>query len=470
MSRITYSAADYVAPELGVLGERRGAGVLPAAAALAGVHIPLAISGTVTGLFFVAYWLPELGGVAGFDLVLGQLAPLASKELTSESTPLVAAQADRTGLTAAYLLVASLVLPPLARARHWLVRLTLWPVTYLGVLCCLVSALGVAVRGQLGDTLLGVLLLAVWAAAAAVTTWRSLWVDVDRLPRRSTTGIGWLLAAYAVVTPVPIAVGRRLFAPDLRSAALEMRDGGFALRWSALISPGTLPLYLSGVLVAAVVALAYLLVPPRRAVRSVRVWVATGIAVLCLALTGAWGAAAGAHRVEELRTASPAATMTFRCGSWVVRPPGGPAETLVGTGATCRRLASYVGYRKTATRELAGSISPVAAATPEGRRVPNRILIARYGPVLVVATTRRFDNRPDELVGLRRADLALLWSYRCPGGVPFRLRFAGADGGDDPAAGRISARGEGPVTVVACSERPDAPVGLLRLDARGRPR
>jgi len=468
MSRITYLATDYLAPQLGLLGERRRDGVLPAASALSLVHHPLAVAAGVNGVFFVVYWLPELGGGWGSDLLLGQIAPLASKELTSHSIPLVAAQADRSGLAAAYLLSAGLALPPLARARHWLARLALWPLTYLGVLCCLVIALGLVVRGELGESLLGVVLLGTWAGTAAATTWRSLWVDVDRLPLRPTTGIGWLLATYAVLTPLPVAVGRALLAPDLRQAALEVRDSDFALRWSALITPATLPLYLAGVLAAVMVALAYLLVPPVRTARRGRALATLGVVALALAVVGVWGGTAGAGRVSELRTASPAEAMTFRCGSWVTDPAGQPAESIVAAGASCRRLTGLVGYRLVATRELAGSVSPVSATTPEGLVVRSRQLAARYGPMLVVATTRRFDNRPDELVGVRASDLALRWSFRCPGAGPFRLRFAGADGGDDAAAGRISGRRDGRVAVVDCTESPGT--GAVRLDPAGRVR
>lgn len=457
MSRISYLATEAGPPELGSLGERHRRGVLPPATALALVHVPLVISVGVNGLFFLAYWLPEISLFWGHEALLGQLAPLASKELTSQSTPLVAAQGDRSGLAPAYLLLAALALPVLARSRTWLARLALWPVSWLALICSLVVLLGLAVRGELGSSLLGVLLLAVWMVAAVTTSWRSLWVDVDRLPRRPDR-VGWLLGTYALLGLLPVAVGRQLFAPELRQAAAEVQDGSFALRWTALITPASVPLYLAGVLVGLLLTLAYRLVPPALTARTRRIGVVLLAAAVCLVLAGAVGAVAGARRAEQLRTDSPAATMAFRCGSWVDHPAGRTAESVIASGATCRRVTGYLGFRQTGTRELYGSLSPIRATTPEGREVSTEVVAGRYGPTLVVATTSRLDNRPDELVGMRVGDLAELWRFRCPDDEDFRMRFAGADGGDDPAAGRLTGPREGAGVVVGCK------LGQLRLD------
>ncbi|MFP5283486.1 MAG: hypothetical protein ACLGIF_08565 [Actinomycetes bacterium] len=459
MSRISYRVEEAESPTLGSLGDRRAGGALTGRYALALVHVPLAISLSVNAVYFVFYWQPEFAHFWGYDALLSQVAPLASKELTSQSTPLVAVQVDRSGWAAAYLLLAALALPPLARARHWWVRLALWPVSYLAVLCGVVLVLGVLVRGQLGTSLLGVLLLGVWGLAAVVTTWRSLWVEVESLPARPV-GVGWLLAAYAVLNPLPVAVGRRLFAPELREAALAVRDGGFALRWSALITPATLPLYLAGVLVGVLVSLVYLLLPPPRTARPRRTAAVVVAVVLALALCGAWASTRGADRVQELRTGSPVDTMAFSCGSTVDRPPGRPARSLIGGGAGCRRLSSYLGYQRIGTRELPGSLSPVKASTPEGQPIAGSWLGTFYGSTLVVVTTDRLDNQPDTLVGLSTADLAELWQYRCRDGQPFGVRFAGSDGIEDRTAGRFGTRREGRGVLVACGDV------RVRLDPR----
>lgn len=457
MSRISSLTADPGPPQLGALGERRPRGAPSPATALALLHVPAAISLSVNGLFFVVYWLPEIGRFWGHELLLSQVAPLASKELTSQSTPLVLAQADRGGLVPAYLLVAALALPVLARSRHWLVRLALWPLTGLAVVGGLIVGLGVAIRGELVASLLGLLLLAAWLAAAVIVTWRSLWVDVIRLPRRPVR-VSWLLSAYALLGLLPVAVGRALFAPELGLAAGTVQEGSFALRWSALLTPATLPLYLAGLLVGVLLLLGYRLVPPVLTTRPRRAGVALVAAAVCLGLCGAWGSAAGARRAEQLRADSPAATMAFGCGAWVDHRAGRVAESVIMTGSSCRRATAYLGYRQLGTRQLYGSASPVRAVTPEGREVSTDVVAARYGSTLVVAITSRQDDRPDELAALGVGDMAELWRFRCPDDENFRLRFAGADGGDDAAAGHLTGAREGAQVVVGCKR------GLLRLD------
>ncbi len=75
-----------------------------------------------------------------------------------------------------------------------------------------------------------------------------------------------LLAAYAVVGPVPTAVGRWLFAPELRDVADGLQDNAVALRLAALWTPGTGLFYLCGVVVGIAVWMAYQWWPPRERV------------------------------------------------------------------------------------------------------------------------------------------------------------------------------------------------------------
>ena len=66
-----------------------------------------------------------------------------------------------------------------------------------------------------------------------------------------------LLAAYAIVGLAPIAVGRWLFAPELRDAAYALQKNTVALRLAALWTPATALLYLCGLLLGVAVWVAY---------------------------------------------------------------------------------------------------------------------------------------------------------------------------------------------------------------------
>jgi hypothetical protein len=413
--------------------------------------VPLAISGLVFWIFFISYWVPEFTGFPGTNFALTQLSPLASKEVTSQGHPLVGVQADRTGLLAAYLLCAAVVLPPLARARFWLARLSLVVVAYLGMICAVVSVFGLVLRGRLLATLFGVVLLAGWVVTALVTAWRSLWVDVTQLPPRPLRAL-WLLAVYAALTPAPVAVGRWLFARQLRTAAIDISQSGVGLRWSALLAPSTFPVYLAGIAVGGLVAAGYVLVPPRRAGTPVGISAVAGVAILLLlVVSGVLAHSAAGRRAEELRMGSPAGHVGYTCGAWTRSVAGLPAQTVIATGATCQRLTAYSGYRRLTGARLPESLSPIRAAMPDGRPISGKLISGRYGKILVVATTNRFDNRADLLVGVRTTDLSQAWQYACPDKKALTVRFAGSDDPPDPAAGRTGTPAEAPAVFVGCS-------------------
>ena len=391
--------------------------------------------------------------------MLGQFAPLASKELTSGSQPLVIGQVDRSGLPTAFLLVVSLMLAPLARARHWLARLSLWPLSYLAAIGAAVIVLSTLARGRLASDFLGVLLLAVWVSAAVVTTWRSLWVDIDDLPRRPAR-VGWLLGVFALLSPAPVALGRSLFAPELRDSAQALLDNDLTLRWAALLTPATALVYLSAVLLATLVWAGYMLWTPGRRTSRMPAVVVLAVALIALVVVAPQAALAADRRAEVIRTQSPDEEIGFTCGTWTERPRDRPAETLVVTGLQCKRVTAYSGYREVSSIDLGVSLSPVRAETFDGRRISGRLVAAQYGPTLVLAGTDRLDNRATQLVGLRLANGAPLWRYPCAAEEPPRVRFAGSSAGDATEAGRVTLRGERAAVVVDCGR------GAIRLDPR----
>ncbi len=441
------------APELGLIGENRKRPLPTARQALAYAHVPLAISGTVWWLFFIAYWIPEFHNFPGADFLLTQLSPLASPGLSSQGQAVVAIQADRTGVMAGFLLLAAIALPPLCRTRYWLARLGLVVISYLAVVAVAVSLLGVIVRGQLRDTALGVIGLLVWIIAALITSWRSVWVDVATLPIRPKRAL-WLLALYALFVPAPLAVGRWLFSPELRGAALSVLDSGLTLRWAALLTPISVPLYLAGLTVGVLVACGYAYVPPRWPGTRRRTPILVGVpALVLLLIASSTASAAGPGRVAHLTTASPADDVTFSCGHWINdQMLGEPTRTLIVTGVHCDHATSYSGYRRTGGSPLDGSLLPIRATLPDGTPLTSKFVSARYGDIVVMATTTRLDARTDTLVAIRLSDGGRAWRFSCVDGRPLGVRFAGGSDPVDATAGRIT-HGEEPDAVEAtCSD------------------
>jgi outer membrane protein assembly factor BamB len=62
-----------------------------------------------------------------------------------------------------------------------------------------------------------------------------------------------------------------------------------------------------------------------------------------------------------------------------------------------------------------------------------------------------FGSAPDQLQGIRMVDGQRVWTFRCDDDGDLALRFAGADAGDDPTAGRVTEFAEQPSVVVRCS-------------------
>ena len=462
-SIITFDPSEVPSVELGEPGGARRRRTRQAGHPLRWAYLPMIISGSVNAIFLVVYWVPEFGAFPGRTAVLTQLSPLAVPGLTSAGAAVVPLQVGRTGLIAAFLLVVGLALPVLARNRRWQLRLIVPLVCcYLAVVGWLVTALGLVARDALGAAWLGMLLMTAWLAAAAVTVWRSFWVHPDQLPTRPTRVL-WLVGLFALLHPLPVAVGRRLFAPELRDAALDLMRGEQSLRMAALVTPEVVAVYLSGVGVALVVWAWYMIVPPLQPLRvpwarrrpaaadplGTRLLILAVCAAM-LALSGYAAGHAGARRAAQIESASPSRELTRACQTWASDSAGGAEQTLALSGPHCSTVSTYSGYRQTGRRELDATLSPVRARTPAGERIDGRVVAARFGAVLVVASSSRFDLQPDELHGLATADGTVLWTFRCDDDQAMTLRFARADGGDDPARGRVTEFAERRSVVAGC--------------------
>jgi hypothetical protein len=455
VTKITYTNPGAARPEVGSLALSSAERAEESRKIRQAAMIPLVISLGAQWVFFINYWIPEMSAFPANELWLTQLSPLASAALTSDGQPQVQAQNGQWGLPALVLLVCAFALFLLSRTRHWLGRTAMLAPAALGLLAALASVIGLAAKGELRTTMIGVLLLITWVWSAGYASLHGFLDNLAPLPRKSWYSGLPLLAAYAIVLPAPTAVGRWLFAPDLRHAAYALQDNTVAFRLAALWTAASVLLYLCGLLLGVAVWVAYQAWPPRRDAGFIgRCLIVIGILIVTAAV--GWPATRVAEqRVTELTYESPAEVRSS-CGTWILdqpttgTPQTEPAKTLAISGFTCRTVTTFAGYQQLSTRELDVSLSPVRAFTPEGAKISGRIVAAEYGEVIVVAGSNRFDGRANVLLGLGITDSAELWPYVCGDG-PMGLRFANVPGGDNPAMGHIT-QGEVTAEVVASCE------------------
>jgi len=459
VSRIAYTNPQASRPDVGSLGPKSPERSEVSRKIRQAAAIPLVISLGAQWVFFIVYWIPEVNHFPAHDLWLTQLAPLASAALTSDGQPQVQAQNGQWGLPALVLLVCAFALFWLSRTRHWLGRTAMLAPAALGLVAALTIVIGLAVRGTLSSSLIGVMLLIVWVFSAGYAALHGLLDNLGPLPPKTWYSGLPLLAVYAVVAAAPAAVGRWLFAPDLRDAGARLQANTVALSRAALWTSSTVWLYLTGLLVGVAVWVAYQAWPPRREMAFVgRSLIVAGILIITAAI--GWPATTQANkRVNELTYASPAEEVHFTCGAWIldqataVSQQQEPAKTLVITGFSCRTVTAFSGYQQLSTHTLPVSLSPVIAHTPEGAKISGRIVAAQYGDVLVVAGSNRFDVNTNNLLGIGLTDSAELWRYSCEHGPPMGVRFANVPGGDNPAEGHITMGEVGPVAVISCQHQ-----------------
>ena len=456
MSKIAYSNPLASRPDVGSLGSAAPESAEDSRKIRHAATVPLIISLGAQWVFFIHYWIPETTAFPASNLWLTQLAPLASVALTSEGQPQVGAQNGQWGLPALVLLVCAFALFWLSRTCHWLGRTAMLAPAALGLVAALTIVIGLAARGSLSTSLIGVLLLFTWVFSAGYAALHGFLDNLGPLPAKTWHSGLPVLIAYAIIIPAPIAVGRSLFAPAMRDAAARLQDNTVALRLAALWTPSTVLIYLTGLLIGVAVWVAYQAWPPRREMAFVgRALIVIGILIITAAV--GWPATIMANkRVNELTYASPADEVRFTCGAWIldqpstVSPQQEPAKTLVISGFTCHTVTAYAGYQQLSTHSLAVSLSPVIGHTPEGARISGRIVAAQYGDVLVVAGSDRFDVNANELLGIGLTDSAQLWRYGCARGAAIGVRFANVPGGDDPAEGHITQGEIQPEVVVTC--------------------
>ena len=452
MSQIAYADPAAPTPDIGVpQAPRTETDQVRVRRAMATSIVPAAICLGVNFIFFIMYWIPETSHFPGRSGLLTALSPLASKYLASGGTEIVGLQREQLGLSAILLLISSLLIAWAARTRYWLARVWLPAPVLLGWIVCVVNISILAHRNQVNSCLLSVVLLIIWAVAAGAAGWWTMGIDVDSLPPKSYRSGLVVLAAYAILGAPATAVGRWLFAPELREVADALQGNQMAMRTAALGLPANAWIYVSGVLVGLTIWLAYQLLPPRRDFRSVLVGTAlAGSLVLTLAFGWFVAAPSALAQTERITTESPADHLAFTCGVWIADPAAPVKRTLVIDGMTCRRLTVYQGYRQLRTDTLTGSVSPLAVRTPEGMAIDSGLVSAPYEAILVLAMSNQLDGHADRMVGLQLFDGSKAWEFGCANLGELTVRFAGVPGGDHPGLGQITLPNEVPSVVVGC--------------------
>lgn len=466
-STLSFDAKDL--PDVEYSGRQESRRTSDPRTALQWAYLPMIITVLVNAIFFVAYWVPEFARFPGHSWIFDQLAPLASTSLTSQGQPITQVQVGRGSLIPTFLLLASLALPALFRARAWQLRLVIPALFgYLAAMGLVISALGLLARGQFLGSFLGLTLMAAWVAAVGITVYRLIWVNTDELPRRPTRVL-WIVVLVALLYPLPLAIGRRIFAPEMRTAAAELINSGQdALQYAALITPATVAVYLSGVAVVVVGWAWYMLVPPWQPIRTP--WVRRknpdkapgllgprllilGVSVVVLAVTGSMASYGGQSRAQQIAVGSPVDDLALTCASWAQQPKDKPAQTVALSGAGCTTVTAFSGFAQIGQHKLDEQFSPVRAKTTDDSTIKGRVVAAQYGPVVVVASTSSegYSSAPDQLQGIRVADGQRVWTFRCDDDGDLKLRFAGADLGEDPAAGRVTEFAEKSSVVAQCS-------------------
>jgi hypothetical protein len=412
--------------------------------------VPFSISLTVHLIFLLYYWLPEMNDFPGNGWWVNQLGPLASPWLTSRGEAQVSTQPE-FGVASAVMLLAAFLLVCLSRSRRWWGRVAILVPAAVGGLAGLGILVGLLSTGGNRTSTLSVMLLLLWLA---VTGYVAAAGFQDRLgsppPKTWRSGLP-ALVGYALIGPLPLAVGRALFAPDLRDQAYALEGNTEALRLAALVTASTAWLYLSGLLVGVSLWVLYRWWPLRRGNQVIGVLVAMAVMLVITSGFGWTAARLASVRTTQLALGSPAGEPALSCGAWAQPRESAvePVLTLGVTGAECRTVTIFEGYRQLSTGTVPISLSPIEAKTPENRPILSEQVGALYGEIVVVAATNRLDRAPISLLGLRITDGSQAWEFSCPD--PLTVRFSLVEPNDDPAQGHITEEGETvPQVLVGC--------------------
>ena len=227
----------------------------------------------------------------------------------------------------------------------------------------------------------------------------------------------------ALLHPLAIAIGRWIFAPEMRGGryrAAGQRSGRPAVRrpdhpgqrrrlpQRCRRRAGRLGLVHAG---AAVATRPYAVgaqdhrEPAGRRTAGPRLLI-LGVSVVALVVTGGLASYGGQARAQQITLGSPVDDLALTCASWTQQPEKKAAQTLALSGAGCSTVTAFSGFAQSAQQQLSEQFSPVRAETPDGASIKGRVVAAQYGPVVVVASTdgEGYGSAPDQLQGLRVVD------------------------------------------------------------------
>ncbi|MDO9396323.1 MAG: hypothetical protein Q7T71_07255 [Herbiconiux sp.] len=417
--------------------------------------VPFGISVGVNVVFFVGYFVPELGGASWLTPVYDQLSALVARDLTTPGVDVSALQTGHDSVAAAIVLIATAVLAFAAR-RAGGYRLAVWPAAVAVAVAAVWIVVATLLRGQILVGATGAGLAAIAAGVALVVARRS--ADHPDASPHAQKGLGTALKIYAFSLVIPLAVGRALFSPWLAQAAQMVSVDPFPMSMSALVTWATPLLYVAG-LSAGVVGWSILtLLPPwagkRILVTAIWLIVAVGGG---LVIVGAQARVFGDQRAYEMTAMSPHGELNG-CGAWWLEAT--PQQTIALSGDGCRTVTAYTGYVATATQTADVDFAfSGELITPEGISVYTWVAAALYERVLVTIGSTPDSAGPNVIRGLSLDDASTRWIFSCPDEAPFAARFAGVPGGDDPELGRITGIGEAAGVYVVCP-----PAGNMRVD------
>lgn len=428
--------------------------------------LPLAVLLAVQWLFVVAEGLPET-------------VVLPARTWWLEQLDAVSALAHPVAVVLLLACSAALCLA-VRRGQAW-GRLWLVAPAALGTLVALVL-LAERLAGGLTAGALSVIVLLVWLASTGWAVAHAVLAGLaPRAPVTTRTG-AVLVGAWVLLLPGPLALGRWLLAPDLRAEAAALAGNTVGLRFAALLCGASVRLYLFGALLGLVAWLGYQCWPRPGERRRWR-WYAA-LAVAFVALVELWwtGQTVADQRVTQLRYGDPAHDLHFSCATWVYPPPADapaatPTQTVALSGSGCATVTAYVGYHQLGTSPAGVAVSPVALRRPDPSGpstddtslgpvlsrpstgpagAPRPLVGARYGDVVVLAGSNRYDRTADELVGVSLHGGPALWRFVCGEKREVRARFAG--GQPDPTSAATVPGEPGDAVVLTCGTQ------QLRLD------
>lgn len=409
--------------------------------------IPFKVLFWTSVLFFAVYWVPEMSGIPGLDVVLEQLSPLVSKGLVTQGASIVSVQSIFT-IPAGFSLLAATILAFVSRRVDAPSRMLVLPSAGILAISSFASVVVGVLSGYFQDCAVGLLTCVAIALCALTVIRKSARVNYHNADSKPLDLVS-PLAVFAVTLVGPIALGRFAFTDDVRQTAQSLVDAGEGWNWS-LFTWSTALQWTSGASVAISIVLALRFVPPR-ATKSL-----IAPTILLILAVGLGGIVVGNMTREEsnkhaltLATEHPSVDMVDACSSWWRL--SSPQLSIHVRGSGCDRISTFVGSVRTSDVVTPFQYSSTGWwTTPEKAELDRGPVTGLYGDVLVAVGSVKGYDEAATVTGFNLSDGHPVWNWRCDNWIPFSVRLAGVTAGDEPSNGRLTMPGEGPAVVIEC--------------------